>query len=148
MPIIGISSNVILVIIGVGLLIFVHELGHFLVAKKVGVRVYAFSLGFGPALIRKQIGETDYRISLIPLGGYVKLAGEQREESNTGEDWEFMSKKPWQRAAVLVAGVTCNTLLAFVAFKSLQTEPEPWHLWLWCLVGLRQYEYLKFPPAG
>jgi regulator of sigma E protease len=116
MPIIGISSNVILVIIGVGLLIFVHELGHFLVAKKVGVRVYAFSLGFGPALIRKQIGETDYRISLIPLGGYVKLAGEQREDSNTGEDWEFMSKKPWQRAAVLVAGVTCNTLLAFVAF--------------------------------
>ncbi|HJO47457.1 MAG TPA: RIP metalloprotease RseP, partial [Candidatus Scalindua sp.] len=53
---------------------------------------------------------------LIPLGGYVKLAGEQREESNTGEEWEFMSKKPWQRAAVLVAGVACNTLLAFVAF--------------------------------
>ena len=68
MPIIGISSNVILVIIGIGLLIFVHELGHFLVAKKVGVRVYAFSLGFGPAIIKKQIGETDYRISLIPLG--------------------------------------------------------------------------------
>jgi regulator of sigma E protease len=64
----------------------------------------------------RQIGETDYRISLIPLGGYVKLAGEQREESNTGEEWEFMSKKPWQRAAVLVAGVACNTLLAFVAF--------------------------------
>ncbi len=116
MPIIGISSNVILVIIGVGLLIFVHELGHFLVAKKVGVRVHAFSLGFGPAIIRKQIGETDYRLSLIPLGGYVKLAGEQREDSNTGEDWEFMSKKPWQRAAVLVAGVTCNTILAFIAF--------------------------------
>ncbi len=116
MPIIGISSNVILVIIGIGLLIFVHELGHFLVAKKIGVRVFAFSLGFGPAIIRKQIGETDYRISLIPLGGYVKLAGEQREESNTGEEWEFMSKKPWQRAAVLVAGVTFNTILAFIAF--------------------------------
>ena len=116
MPIIGISSNVILVIIGIGLLIFVHELGHFLVAKKIGVRVFAFSLGFGPAIIRRQIGETDYRISLIPLGGYVKLAGEQREGSNTGESWEFMSKKPWQRAAVLVAGVTFNTILAFVAF--------------------------------
>jgi regulator of sigma E protease len=116
MPIIGISSNVILVIIGIGLLIFVHELGHFLVAKKVGVRVYAFSLGFGPAIIKKQIGETEYKISLIPLGGYVKLAGEQRENSNTGESWEFMSKKPWQRAAVLVAGVTCNTILAFAAF--------------------------------
>lgn len=116
MPFIGISSNVVLVIIGIGFLIFVHELGHFLVAKKIGVRVYAFSLGFGPVLIRKQIGETDYRISLIPLGGYVKLAGEQREESNTGEEWEFISKKPGQRAAVLVAGVACNTILAFVAF--------------------------------
>ncbi len=116
MPFIGMSSNIVLVIIGIGLLIFIHELGHFLVAKKIGVRVYAFSLGFGPAIISRQIGETDYRISLIPLGGYVKLAGEQREESNTGEEWEFMSKKPWQRAAVLVAGVACNTLLAFVAF--------------------------------
>ncbi len=116
MPFIGISSNVVLVIIGIGLLIFIHELGHFLVAKKIGVRVHAFSLGFGPAIIRKQIGETDYRISLIPLGGYVKLAGEQREDSNTGEGWEFMSKKPWQRAAVLIAGVTCNTILAFILF--------------------------------
>ena len=116
MPFIGMSSNIVLVILGIGLLIFIHELGHFLVAKKIGVRVYAFSLGFGPAIISKQIGETDYRISLIPLGGYVKLAGEQREDSNTGEEWEFMSKKPWQRAAVLIAGVACNTLLAFVAF--------------------------------
>ena len=116
MPFIGMSSNIVLVIIGIGLLIFIHELGHFLVAKKIGVRVHAFSLGFGPPIISKQIGETNYRLSLIPLGGYVKLAGEQREESNTGEEWEFMSKKPWQRAAVLVAGVSCNTLLAFVAF--------------------------------
>ena len=116
MPFIGISSNVVLVIIGIGLLIFIHELGHFLVAKKIGVRVHAFSLGFGPAIISKQFGETEYRVSLIPLGGYVKLAGEQREDSNTGEDWEFMSKKPWQRAAVLVAGVTCNTILAFILF--------------------------------
>ena len=116
MPFIGMSSNIVLVIIGIGLLIFIHELGHFLVAKKIGVRVHAFSLGFGPPIISKQIGETDYRISLIPLGGYVKLAGEQREDSNTGEEWEFMSKKPWQRAAVLIAGVACNTLLAFVAF--------------------------------
>jgi len=116
MPFIGISSNVVLVIIGIGLLIFIHELGHFLVAKKIGVRVHAFSLGFGPAIISKQFGETNYKVSLIPLGGYVKLAGEQREDSNTGEDWEFMSKKPWQRAAVLVAGVTCNTILAFILF--------------------------------
>ena len=116
MPFIGISTNVILVIAGIGLLIFVHELGHFLVAKKIGVRVLAFSLGFGPAIIRKKIGETDYRLSLFPLGGYVKLAGEQKDETSTGDEWEFSSKRPGQRAAVLVAGVTCNTLLAFVAF--------------------------------
>jgi len=66
MPFIGISTNVILVIAGIGLLIFVHELGHFLVAKKIGVRVLAFSLGFGPPIIRKKIGETDYRLSLFP----------------------------------------------------------------------------------
>ncbi|MDR4506170.1 MAG: RIP metalloprotease RseP [Candidatus Scalindua sp.] len=116
MPFIGISTNVILVIAGIGLLIFVHELGHFLVAKKIGVRVLAFSLGFGPAILRKKIGETDYRLSLFPLGGYVKLAGEQKDESCTGDEGEFSSKRPGQRAAVLVAGVTCNTIFAFVAF--------------------------------
>ncbi|MEE9260943.1 MAG: RIP metalloprotease RseP [Candidatus Scalindua sediminis] len=116
MHFIGMSSNIILVILGISLLIFVHELGHFIVAKKIGVRVLAFSLGFGPAIIRKKIGETDYRISLIPLGGYVKLAGEQKGEGCKGEEWEFMSKKPWQRAAVLIAGVGFNTALAFVAF--------------------------------
>jgi regulator of sigma E protease len=110
------SGNIILVIIGICFLIFIHELGHFLVAKKIGVRVHAFSLGFGPAIIRKQIGETEYKISLIPLGGYVKLAGEQKGEETKGEEWEFMSKKPWQRAAVLIAGVAFNTVLAFVAF--------------------------------
>ncbi len=116
MHLLGMSGNIILVIIGICFLIFIHELGHFLVAKKIGVRVHAFSLGFGPAIIRKQIGETEYKISLIPLGGYVKLAGEQKGEETKGEEWEFMSKKPWQRAAVLIAGVAFNTMLAFVAF--------------------------------
>ncbi len=116
MHFLGMSGNIILVIIGICFLIFIHELGHFLVAKKIGVRVHAFSLGFGPAIIRKQIGETEYKISLIPLGGYVKLAGEQKGEETKGEEWEFMSKKPWQRAAVLIAGVAFNTMLAFVAF--------------------------------
>ena len=116
MHLLGMSGNIILVIIGICFLIFIHELGHFLVAKKIGVRVHAFSLGFGPAIIRKQIGETEYKLSLIPLGGYVKLAGEQKGEETKGEEWEFMSKKPWQRAAVLIAGVAFNTVLAFVAF--------------------------------
>lgn len=116
MPFLNISTNVLLVIAGIGLLIFIHELGHFLVAKKCGVRVYVFSLGFGPSIFRKKIGETEYRLSILPLGGYVKLAGEMPNDENTGAEWEFMSKKPGQRAAVLCAGVGLNAVLAFIAF--------------------------------
>lgn len=116
MPYLNVSTNIILVIIGIGLLIFIHELGHFLVAKKIGVRVYAFSLGFGPALFKKQWGETEYRLSLVPLGGYVKLAGENPEEEKTGASWEFSSKPVGHRAAVIVAGVAMNAVLAFLAF--------------------------------
>ncbi|MBE7445287.1 MAG: RIP metalloprotease RseP [Planctomycetia bacterium] len=116
MPYLNVSTNVVLVILGVGLLIFVHELGHFLMAKKIGVRVLAFSLGFGPAIVKKQWGETEYRLSLFPLGGYVKLAGEGPEEEKDGSPWEFSSKSVGQRASVLVAGVGLNAVLAFVAF--------------------------------
>ncbi|TVM04239.1 MAG: hypothetical protein CV087_00955 [Candidatus Brocadia sp. WS118] len=116
MPYVNVSTNVILVIVGIGLLIFVHELGHFLMAKKIGVRVLAFSLGFGPAIFKKQWGETEYRLSLFPLGGYVKLAGENPEEEKTGSHWEFSAKSVGQRASVLVAGVALNAVLAFVAF--------------------------------
>jgi regulator of sigma E protease len=110
------STNVLQVILGIGLLIFIHELGHFLVAKKIGVRVHAFSLGFGPAILKKQWGETEYRLSLVPLGGYVKLAGEGHDEEKTGASWEFSSKSAGQRAAVFVAGVALNAVLAFIAF--------------------------------
>lgn len=116
MPYVNVSTNVILVIIGIGLLIFVHELGHFLMAKKIGVLVHAFSLGFGPAILKKKWGETEYRLSLFPLGGYVKLAGESPEEEKTGSPREFSSKSAGQRASVLVAGVALNAALAFVAF--------------------------------
>lgn len=116
MPYINVSTNVVLVILGIGLLIFVHELGHFLMAKKIGVRVLAFSLGFGPAIFKKQWGETEYRLSLFPLGGYVKLAGEGPEEEKSGSPWEFSSKSIGQRASVLVAGVGLNAVLAFIAF--------------------------------
>ncbi|MDR4508431.1 MAG: RIP metalloprotease RseP [Candidatus Brocadiaceae bacterium] len=116
MPFLNVSTNVLLVIVGVGLLIFIHELGHFLMAKKIGARVLAFSLGFGPPLLKKQWGETEYRLSLVPLGGYVKLAGENPDEEKTGAEYEFSSKTVGQRASVLVAGVACNAILAFVAF--------------------------------
>jgi regulator of sigma E protease len=116
MPYVNVSTNVILVIVGIGLLIFIHELGHFLMAKKIGVRVLAFSLGFGPAIFKKRWGETEYRLSLFPLGGYVKLAGESPEEEKTGSPWEFSSKSAAERASVLVAGVALNAVLAFIAF--------------------------------
>ncbi len=100
-----------------GILIFVHELGHFLVAKKSGIRVERFSLGFPPKMIGKKIGETEYCISWLPLGGYVKMAGEEpgREETK-GEPWEFMSKPPGIRALVIAAGPVMNLVLAVLVF--------------------------------
>lgn len=116
MPFTEVSGNVLLVIVGIGSLIFIHELGHFLAAKKIGVRVLVFSLGFGMPLIRRTWGETEYRLSIIPLGGYVKLAGEHPQEGAELEGWDFMSKSPAQRALVLVAGVAMNALFAFLVF--------------------------------
>ncbi|MBM4046669.1 MAG: RIP metalloprotease RseP [Planctomycetes bacterium] len=103
------------VVLGVGALIFVHELGHFLVAKRIGVKVEAFSLGFGKYVGFKR-GETEYRLSMIPLGGYVKMASEQRGPETTGAPDEFTSKPPGQRAAVLAAGVSMNAVFAVLCF--------------------------------
>lgn len=101
--------------IAVGILILVHEFGHFIAAKAVGVRVEVFSIGFWRKLVGFQKGETEYRISLIPLGGYVKLAGEIASESS-GDPGEFCSKTPGQRAIVFVAGVFMNMVLAVVGY--------------------------------
>lgn len=116
MPYAETSTNVLLVVLGIGLLIFIHELGHFLMAKKIGVRVFIFSMGFGPPLFKRKFGETEYRLSLIPLGGYVKLAGEMPDEKNVGASWELVSKSAGQRAMVFAAGVALNAVLAFIAF--------------------------------
>lgn len=103
-----------------GLLIFVHELGHFLVAKAVGIRVEKFSLGFPPKLIGFKKGDTEYCISAIPLGGYVKMAGENPDESeNTGAPDEFMSKTPLQRGGVVIAGPLTNYVTAIVIVSAL-----------------------------
>ena len=80
-----------------GVLIFVHELGHFLMARRIGVRVLTFSLGFGPKLLKVQRGDTEYCLSIVPLGGYVKMAGENPDDPRTGGDDEFLSKNKWQR---------------------------------------------------
>src|SRR5689334_22942124 len=100
-----------------GVLIFVHELGHFLMARRIGVRVLTFSLGFGPKLINVKRGDTEYCISAIPLGGYVKMAGENPEDSRTGAPDEFLSKGKWQRFQVLVMGPIMNLVLALVVMS-------------------------------
>jgi len=97
-----------------GVLIFVHELGHFLMARRIGVRVLTFSLGFGPKLLAFRRGDTEYCISAIPLGGYVKMAGENPDDARTGASDEFLSKSKWQRFQVLIMGPAMNILLAVV----------------------------------
>jgi regulator of sigma E protease len=110
-----------------GVLIFVHELGHFLMARRIGVRVLTFSLGFGPKLLKVTRGGTEYCISAIPLGGYVKMAGENPEEERTGAPDEFLSKGKWQRFQVLVMGPVMNLLLAVVVMAVVlyQGAPRP-----------------------
>ena len=101
-----------------GLLIFFHELGHFIVAKLVGVKVLKFSLGFGPKIIGKKIGDTEYLLSAIPLGGYVKPLGEEigEEIDESDKPRAFNNQPAWKRAAIVIAGPFFNLVLAFLIF--------------------------------
>ncbi len=103
-------------IIVIGVLVFVHEFGHFIMAKRAGVRVEKFSLGMGPTIpgMRVKKGDTEYVISALPLGGYVKMAGENPDEESTGAPDEFQSKTVWQRAKIAVAGPLTNILVALL----------------------------------
>jgi regulator of sigma E protease len=109
-------------IITIGILVFVHEFGHFLAAKLCGMRVERFSIGFPPRAFGKTFGETDYCVSWIPIGGYVKIAGMIDDSFDTDylskppEPWEFRSKPIWQRMLVISAGVIMNILLAIAIF--------------------------------
>jgi regulator of sigma E protease len=102
-----------------GVLVFVHELGHFLAARRIGVRVLTFSLGFGPKLIGFTRGDTEYCLSAIPLGGYVKMAGENPEDNRTGAPDEFLSKSKWERFQVLVMGPVMNLALAWLVMAAV-----------------------------
>jgi regulator of sigma E protease len=104
------------VVIGIGFMIFIHELGHFFAAKWAGVRVEAFALGFGPKLFGFKRGDTLYKLCLIPLGGFVKMAGENPGEDLTGAPDELPSKTPFQRMVIFGAGVFMNFLFAFLTF--------------------------------
>lgn len=107
--------SLIIFLLIIGLLIIVHEFGHFIAAKKLGVKVEKFSLGFGTTLFTKTKGDTQYSINLIPLGGYVKLAGDNLEEKK-GEPFEYLSKAPGKRAIIIVLGPLLNYLLGFLCF--------------------------------
>jgi regulator of sigma E protease len=98
----------------IGVLVFVHELGHYLAARRIGVRVLKFSLGFGPRLVGFTRGDTEYCISAVPLGGYVKMAGENADDTRSGQPDEFLSKTKWQRFQVLIAGPLMNLVLSVV----------------------------------
>ena len=121
------SSYFLYAVLLLGILIFVHELGHFLVAKLLNVKVVRFSLGFGRKLIGKQIGETEYLISAIPLGGYVKMTGEDPEEDISQEDKEraFNNKPVWMRICIAVSGPLANILLAYVIFVGMLVGDMP-----------------------
>jgi len=101
-------------LIVIGILVFVHEFGHFIMAKRAGVRVEKFSLGMGPKIFGYKKGDTEYVLSALPLGGYVKMAGENPDEEPTGAADEFQSKTVWQRMKIAATGPLTNIVLAFL----------------------------------
>ncbi len=118
-----------------GILVLLHEWGHFIAAKWCGVRVDVFSIGFGPRLWGFRRGDTDYRISALPLGGYVRMAGDNPVEERTGAAYEFLSRPRWQRCIIAVAGPAMNILLTFVVFMGV--------FWL---VGIPTPSYFQQAP--
>ncbi|MFQ5645561.1 MAG: RIP metalloprotease RseP [bacterium] len=108
-----------------GVLILIHELGHFMVAKRIGIRVEKFSLGFGPKILSRTRGETEYVLSLLPVGGYVKMTGENPDEEVTGADYEFASRTVGERMAVVFAGPFMNLILTFVLLYLVNVLGKP-----------------------
>ncbi len=119
-------SYVVPFLLAITLLVFVHEMGHFLFAKLFGMRVERFSIGFPPKILKKQVGETEYVLGATPIGGYVKIVGMVDESMDTDglkeapKPWEFRAKPLWQRMVVISAGVVFNVLLAFAIFTGLR----------------------------
>ena len=111
--------GVLAVAIGLGVMVLVHEWGHFVVARLFGVRVEVFSIGFGPRIWGVRRGPTDYRLSILPLGGYVRMAGDNPAEERRGDPDEFLSKPRWQRVLIALAGPTTNFLMAIVLTGAL-----------------------------
>jgi len=117
-------TTLVVFLVILSILIFVHELGHFLVAKKAGIKVEEFGFGLPPRVWGKKIGETIYSLNLLPIGGFVRLYGENEEEPSKKENIsrQFLTKPKKVRAAVAVAGVIMNFLLAVVVFSIIYTK--------------------------
>src|SRR6266436_8326560 len=128
------------IVLVLGLMILVHELGHFIVARVFGVRVDVFSIGFGPRLFGWKRGATDWRISALPLGGYVRMAGQDladvdsNDVAPTGASDELMSKPRWQRALIAFGGPAVNFVLPLILLGAL-----------YGVVGLPESRILKQP---
>jgi regulator of sigma E protease len=119
-----------------GVLVLIHEWGHFVMAKLCGVRVEVFSIGFGTRLWGRKRGDTDYRVSALPLGGYVKMAGDNPVEERSGEPYEFLSRPRWQRFLIAIAGPAMNIILTLAIFWGI-----------YALVGMPMDEYLRQPAT-
>ena len=111
--------SILSMLVVLGIMVLVHETGHFVTAKLCGVRVEVFSIGFGTRLFGFRRGDTDYRVCLLPLGGYVKMAGGDQGEESTGDPGEFTSRPRWQRILIGLSGPVSNFLLAFALMTGL-----------------------------
>ena len=115
----NVLTSIAVVIVVLGFMIFIHELGHFMAAKAFGIRVLVFSLGFGKRLFGFERGETDYRVCVLPFGGYVKMAGDDPTHVSEGKPGEFLSHPRWQRFFVVIMGPVMNIGLALVLLAGL-----------------------------
>ncbi len=126
--------HIISIVILFGLAVTIHEMGHLIAAKRNGVKAEKFSIGFGPKLFGIKRGETEYVVSLIPLGGYLKMAGDEPGEEKKGEPWEFFSKSALIRSKIVAAGPLMNLILAYLLTVIV------------LVIGVNIPEYSKNPP--
>jgi regulator of sigma E protease len=139
-------SSILLSIIGIGVIIFVHELGHFILAKLNKVRVEVFSLGYGRKLVGFKYGETTYQIGIVPLGGYCKMSGEELKEGLTGGQDEYFSKSPPARISIAAAGSVFNYLFGILLFSILLMFPRTYEAPSTVIDVLQQIEVRDSAP--
>ncbi len=137
-----VSSHILSVIFVFGTVVIIHELGHFAVAKLFKIRVEAFAVGFGPKLFGFRKGETEYKVCAVPLGGYVKMTGENPGEDLTGSIEEFLSRPKWQRFLVAVMGPAMNILLAVLLMAGIYYHKFEEPAWISepVVAGIVQYD--------